>query len=86
MVSAPQLRAARGFLGWSQSELAARTALSPQTIKRMELKGTDASTVANVRAVKQALEAAGCTFLTDDGSGEGVRCKFPTVQTGSATE
>jgi transcriptional regulator with XRE-family HTH domain len=36
MVTVEQLRAARGLLGWSQSELAARANLSLPTVKRLE--------------------------------------------------
>lgn len=75
MISAGQIRAARGFLGWSQGELAEKSKLSVQTIKRMESKGTGSSTAANVQAVLNALESAGCTFLADDGNGVGVRAK-----------
>jgi predicted transcriptional regulator len=36
MKTIDQLRAARGLLGWSQSELAARAGLSLPTVKRVE--------------------------------------------------
>ena len=36
MITVEQLRAARGLLGWSQSELAARAGLSLPTVKRLE--------------------------------------------------
>ena len=35
-ISVEQLRAARGLLGWSQSDLAARAGLSLPTVKRLE--------------------------------------------------
>lgn len=75
MISSGQMRAARGFLAWSQGRLAEASGLSVQTIKRMEIKGTGTSTVANVQAVVSALESAGCTFLADDGNGVGVRAR-----------
>lgn len=75
MISSGQIRAARGFLNWNQGQLAENSKLSVQTIKRMESKGTGASTAANVQAVVTALESAGCTFLADDGNGVGVRAK-----------
>lgn len=75
MISGGQLRAARAFLNWSQAELAVKSGLSVPTIKRMESAGPDNSTLANVKSVMGALELAGCTFLTDDGNGVGVRAK-----------
>jgi transcriptional regulator with XRE-family HTH domain len=36
VVTVEQLRAARGLLGWSHSELAARAGLSLPTVKRLE--------------------------------------------------
>jgi transcriptional regulator with XRE-family HTH domain len=36
VVTVEQLRAARGLLGWSQSELTARAGLSVPTVKRLE--------------------------------------------------
>ncbi|MCR6644920.1 MAG: helix-turn-helix domain-containing protein [Terricaulis sp.] len=36
MITAGQIRAARGLLDWSQQDLAGATKLSVQTIKRME--------------------------------------------------
>lgn len=79
MLTAGQIRAARGLLDWSQQDLAGETKLSVQTIKRMEgLRGPEGSTEANVEAVRRALESAGVVFLepksTKDG-GAGVRLK-----------
>lgn len=79
MLTAGQIRAARGLLDWSQQDLAEATKLSVQTIKRMEgVRGPEASTDANVDAVRRALEGAGIVFLdakqNKDG-GPGVRLK-----------
>ncbi|NBN65934.1 helix-turn-helix domain-containing protein [Pannonibacter tanglangensis] len=76
MFNEAQMRAARALLGLSQGDLAARTALSLPTIKRMETLGIDRSTAANVEAVKRAFEAAGVEFLAADASGGvGVRLR-----------
>lgn len=75
VIDAGQMRAARGFLNWSQTELAEKAKISVQTVKRMESKGPESSTIANVDAVMRALEAAGCSFLPDDGNGRGIRSK-----------
>lgn len=79
MLTAGQVRAARGLLDWSQSKLATATKLSVQTIKRMEgVRGPEGSTPANVEAVRRVLEEAGIVFLkpsekTDGGVGVRLR-------------
>jgi predicted transcriptional regulator len=79
LITADQIRAARGLLDWTQRDLAERTKLSTRTIKRMEGEpGPAASTEANVLAVQRVLEAAGIVFV-DPGKSEkggfGVRFK-----------
>lgn len=81
MFNEAQMRAARALVGMSQGDLAARTALSLPTIKRMETLGIDRSTAANVEAVKRAFEAAGVEFLAaDSAGGVGVRLRRDTVE------
>lgn len=79
MLTAGQIRAARGLLDWSQQKLADTTKLSVQTIKRMEgPRGPEGSTEANVDAVQRALERAGIIFLdpkSNKDGGAGVRLK-----------
>ena len=79
MLTAGQIRAARGLVDWSQQKLADATKLSVQTIKRMEgRRGPEGSTEANVDAVQRALERAGVVFLEPKSSkdgGAGVRLK-----------
>ena len=69
MLSAAQMRAARGLLNWSQGELAEAAGLSLPTIKRMETKGTGDSAAKNVDAVQRALEAVGISFIPENGGG-----------------
>jgi transcriptional regulator with XRE-family HTH domain len=72
-----QLRAARSLLGWSQSELAARSGLSLPTVKRLEGGfGPRVSEGAHVK-VQKAVEAAGIEFLDENGGGLGVRFRKP---------
>lgn len=71
-----QLRAARGLLGWSQSQLAKGSGVGLSTIRRMEgsdgpLKGT----AENVWKVQLALENAGVIFIDADEEGPGARLK-----------
>lgn len=72
-----QLRAARGLLGWSQSELAARAGLSLPTVKRLEGEfGPRVSEEARAK-LRHAIEAAGIEFIDENGGGLGVRFRRP---------
>ena len=77
MIEAAQIRAARGLIEWSQTQLAEASDLALSTIRRMEVAGgTLKSSVENVLKVQQALEDAGVIFIdrNEDG-GPGVRLK-----------
>ena len=75
MIFVEQLRAARGLLGWSQSELASRAGLSLPTVKRVEAqKGPRVSEDARTK-LQRALEAAGVEFIDENGGGPGVRLR-----------
>jgi len=72
-----QIRAARGLLGWSQTELAENAGLSLPTVKRMEREYGAGPTVSDdaKEKVRAALEKAGCEFIPENGGGAGVRLK-----------
>ena len=73
-----QIRAARGLLGRSQSQLAEASGVGLSTIRRME--GSDGplrGTAGNVWKVQQALEDAGVIFIESDELGPGVRLRDP---------
>jgi predicted transcriptional regulator len=73
VITIEQIRAARGLVGWSQSELARRAGLSLPTIKRLEAgTGVHVSDQARSR-VQKALELAGVMFISENGGGPGVR-------------
>ena len=73
LVTNEQLRAARGLLGWSQSELATQAGLSLPTVKRLEGGfGPRVSDDARVK-LRRAIEAAGIEFIEENGGGLGVR-------------
>lgn len=80
MISLVQVRAARGLLGWSQSDLAEAANLSLPTIKRLEREdGAGPSVSDDVRtAVEIALQKAGVEFIPENGGGAGVRMKKRT--------
>ena len=61
MVESAQIRAARGFLNWSQTRLSEESGVSLPTIKRME-KDTGSSNFGNVKKVREAIENAGIQF------------------------
>jgi transcriptional regulator with XRE-family HTH domain len=77
MISIEQIRAARGLLGWSQTDLADAAGRSLPTIKRLEREGDEGPSVSNdVReAVRSAIEKAGVEFIPENGGGAGVRMK-----------
>jgi transcriptional regulator with XRE-family HTH domain len=78
MLSVEQLRAARGLLGWSQSELAHRAGLSLPTVKRVETgMGARVSETARDR-LRRALETGGVEFIDENGGGPGVRLRKRT--------
>lgn len=81
MLTGSQLRAARGLLNLSVSELAERTGLALNTIKRAEsTNGPAPITMANVKLLISTLEAAGVLFIEADELGPGVRLKTPEVR------
>ena len=80
MITAKQLRAARGLLGWDQRRLAEAADISLQTIQRMEASdGTVRGVVESLMKVVNALETAGIELIAEDavstGGGRGVRLK-----------
>jgi predicted transcriptional regulator len=75
VLTVEQLRAARGLLGWSQSDLAARAELSLPTVKRVETgTGPRVSEIARTK-LQRTLESAGVVFIDENGGGPGVRLR-----------
>lgn len=74
MISGAQIKAARGLVGLSQEELAAKAEVSVMTVKRFETSEQAAGNVASLTKMKRALEEAGIVFIDagPDG-GAGVR-------------
>ena len=76
--SAAQLRAARGLLGWSQTDLAKQAGLSLPTVKRVESDWGVKVSVDAREMLRHALEAAGVEFIEQNsGGGPGVRLRDP---------
>ena len=74
MLTCNQIRMSRAALGWSISKLSARSSVSVSTIKRLESEeGFKKATEANLRLIRETLQAAGIEFIGDAGEGPGVR-------------
>jgi transcriptional regulator with XRE-family HTH domain len=70
-----QIRAARGLLGWSQTELAKKAGVAHMTIRRFEAhQGPVSGNISSLTRVQDALESAGIHFIPPDELGSfGVR-------------
>ena len=80
MITAAQIRAARGALGWSAEMLSECSGVSLRTILRFEAAvGVPPSRSSTLLEVKAALEAGGIVFLpSGDDRGPGVRLRDPS--------
>ncbi|MEP3145202.1 helix-turn-helix domain-containing protein [Qipengyuania citrea] len=76
MISAKQIRAARGLLKISAAELADLAGVTWKTVQRFETaEGVPASRAGTLERVQAALEQAGIEFLGDPVMTPGVRLK-----------
>jgi transcriptional regulator with XRE-family HTH domain len=75
MLTSEQIRAARAMLRIEQRELADKSGLSPETVKRIErTPGPISAYTGTVDKLRRALESAGIEF--SDGDQPGVRLKL----------
>lgn len=65
-LSPAQCRAARALLGWSQDQLVAGSGVTKKTIADFE-RGATKPYATTTEAIRNALEAAGVEFLSDNG-------------------
>ena len=72
MISAAQIRAARGLLRWTQATLAHRAAISTVTLNMIENEAVRPRD-STLLVIQAALESGGVEFLAEDGAGVGVR-------------
>ena len=71
-MSPEQSRAARGWLGWSQSELAKQAHVALRTVASFE-RGEITPRYNNIAALRRAIEAAGVRLVfSKDGTAAGV--------------
>jgi transcriptional regulator with XRE-family HTH domain len=76
VISAAQIRAARGLLGLSQAALADQAGVSSATVKRLEAALEVRGSAASLAKIQTALEKAGVEFIpADETKGPGVRLK-----------
>ena len=72
MLNGAQIKMARAALNWSVSKLAVNSSVSISTIKRMESGiGEYSTTAANLKLIRETLEAAGVEFIGSAGRGAG---------------
>ena len=73
-MTSEQIKMARAALDWSIDVLAEKTDVSSRTIKRIEAQvGLPVATEANLRLIRETLQAAGIEFIGEAGEGPGVR-------------
>lgn len=76
MITGAQIRAARGLLNMSVAELAERTGLAINTIRRAEATNeTPSITAANLQLLTGLFEKDGVMFIAADTHGPGVRLR-----------
>ena len=74
MISVDQIRMARAALGWSLEALSEQSGVSARTIRRIESEGgLEKATKANLKLIRETLEAAGIEFIGTPDDGPGVR-------------
>jgi transcriptional regulator with XRE-family HTH domain len=76
MLNKEQLRAARGWLGLSQNEVAQMSKVATKTIKNFE-RGASIPYERTLRDIQKALEKLGIEFVFDGGEGIGIRIHRP---------
>ena len=75
MIVGPQIRAARGLLGWTIDQLAEESGVRGWTIGRAEREeGIPGTRAEKLMKIQQALEKGGIAFL-DPSGGAGVRLR-----------
>jgi transcriptional regulator with XRE-family HTH domain len=62
MITGPQIRAARGLLGWSRAQLSRQSGISPSAIQRFE-NGRQDWRESTLTAIETALVNGGVEFI-----------------------
>jgi transcriptional regulator with XRE-family HTH domain len=69
-----QCRAARGLIGWSQSDLSEASKTATKTVADFE-RGARIPYPRTLEDIRAALETAGVEFIAENGGGPGVRLR-----------
>lgn len=74
MITSAQIRAARGMLEWSRSDLAEKSGIGFSSMMRLEsADGVPGAQFKTLEAIKNAFEDAGVEFIGTPENGAGVR-------------
>jgi transcriptional regulator with XRE-family HTH domain len=77
MITGGQIRSARAALRWSVQQLADKSGVSIQTIKRFEaVEGVPQSRTHTLLEIRAALETAGIEFIGSPEDGPGIRTRI----------
>ena len=76
MITGEQIKAARALVRMGQGDLADRSGLSVDTIKRLEgLRGPSSANTTTETALRSAFDAVGVIILDEGAEGAGVRLR-----------
>lgn len=79
-LTAQQIKAARGALGWSVQDLAARAGVGSATISRYELaEAVPKSRKDNLEKIRSTFESAGIEFIGAPDDRPGIRIGQPSA-------
>jgi len=73
-ISASQLRAARGLIGWSQQDLSDDSEVGRATVADFE-SGKRTPYTSTLEKLRDTLEVAGVEFIAENGGDAGVRLR-----------
>ncbi len=76
MITSAQIRAARGMLDWTRSDLSKKSGVGFSSMQRLEsADGVPGAQFKTLEAIKDAFEKAGIEFIGTVDDGAGVRWK-----------
>jgi len=76
LITSAQIRAARGMLDWTRSDLSEKSSVGFSSMQRLEsADGVPGAQFKTLEAIKEAFEKAGIEFIGSPEEGAGVRWK-----------
>ncbi len=85
IITPQQSRAARGLLGWTQSQLSDQSHVGMKTIADFE-RGARMPQFRTLNDIARSFDLAGVELLPDGNNGEGVRFKLPQIDRSPSSE